>query len=643
MAAIVQSWNEDEWKRQLKKRFDNARKYRETFEAQWRSNIQIINQPSGRPSDQFNLTFDSLIELESGEVDSGDSEIGINYAFKYVRFWHSQMSANPPSVVPRPRSSDPTDRRKADSADRIVRFLNKDKDLGEVVDQMNNAMLLLGTGYTKAVWDSNSGDTYDFNDETREVTMTGDHLVYSPATEDVWLDPDARRKSDVRYIIERITMPADEAKFLFPDKADTIASIADKNKEGIFRSLMNKNEVMPGQNLIEIFEYYEKALPINGMAGRYAKFLEDGTPLKVGKNPHFKARLPYKILTYVDVPNQVYGKSVVEYVARPQEMLNKLHSSILDSIQAHGVVRFMMHESNEIEDEAISNSSWDWLKYSGDREPHFANPPALMQDMWKFEQTLVQGIQELFGVNDSMMGIQKREQSAVSQQTSIEAGTLLHRRLFKKYAKCVEEIYEDMLGLVRENWDEPRTVLVLGKEKAFEAADFKGADIAGGFDLDVAYGASLPLDPNAAREQLMLLMPALKEAGMSMKMILSRFKLSELESLLDRNELAADRQREIFEEMIARLDEGESAYIAPAELQEHPAMLEYAYDYVMTAEYKYLPDDAKLLIDRHIKDREALAAKKAPAAPAAPGVQQLPGSPGVEGALPPSVGMPPLG
>jgi hypothetical protein len=396
------------------------------------------------------------------------------------------------------------------------------------------------------------------------------------------------------------------------------------------------------ESKVDIYEYYEKGLPLNGMAGRHVWFLEDGTLLREpGKNPHYKAQLPYHIFTYIDVPNQVYGKSTVEYVARLQQMLNRLDSSILDAIQAHGVVRMALHETTDLQDKNISNSSWDWIKWSGNHEPKFVSPPALMNDIWQFRTQLVTAIQELYGINDSMLGIQRREQSAVSQQTAIEAGTMIHRRLFKKYAGFVEGIYKSYLGLVKENWDEPRTILVLGKEKAFEATDLRGADISGGFDLVVEYGASLPLDPNMRREAIMLLMEPLKEAGMSMKQILSLMKLNDLESMYDRMEMSADRQREIFEEMTANSDKGLAAYIEPRELEEHQGMLEYAYDFVMSSEYKYLEDDAKALIDQHIKDREQLAAGPAQpeaAMPAAPApVSTIPGMPGVEGAQSPVI------
>jgi hypothetical protein len=204
---------------------------------------------------------------------------------------------------------------------------------------------------------------------------------------------------------------------------------------------------------------------------------------------------------------------------------------------------------------------------------------------------------------------------------------------------AIGSIYRDYLGLVKENWDTPRVVLVLGKNKAFEAADLKGADISGGFDLDIDYGVSLPLDPNMRREDIMLLTPLYKEAGMSAKSILQKMKLNDLEGMHDILELARDRQREEFDEMIANYREGTPIYIAPKEIQEHQGRLDYAYEYVETGEFKYLEEPLQELIYRHIKDREALVqAQMAPpeGAPAQNAVAA--GMPGVSGAVSPEVG-----
>lgn len=638
--ARVASWSSEDWSKNLKQRLDSARKYRELFEPQWAENRNTIHNSRGRETNQFNLTFDNVVELESGKPDAGDSEVGMNYAFKYLRFFHSQLSANPPSVIARPASSDPVDRRKADAADRLVRYAIKNLDMQEVVDQATLNTLLLGTGWLKIIWDPDQGDVFDFNEQTSEVTMEGDISCYSPQTEDVWIDPDAKRFSDVRYIIERISMPLEQGEFLFPDQREALRNNT-LAKADDMKSVLETNPAVEPEQRVIIFEYYEKGAPVNGMAGRHARFLEDGTILGTpGKNPHYNTHLPYHIFTYLDVPHQVYGKSTVEYVAHLQAMLNRLDSSILDNIQAHGVVRMAVAETTEIQDSAISNSAWDYIKYTGSQPPAFIPPPSLMQDIWQFRTQLVTAIQELYGINDSMLGIQRREQSAVSQQTAIEAGTMIHRRVFKKYAMFAESIYRQFLGLVKDNWDTSRTILVLGKEKAFEAADLKGADIDGGFDIVVEYGASLPLDPNMRREAIMLLMEPLKEAGLSMRQILRMMKLNDLDAVYDRLEMAGDRQREIFEEMIMRFEQGIEAYIPPEDLEEHKGMLEYAYDFLVTSEFKYLKLEIKTLIRQHVKERERMAAQGPEQAPMAPGVLPA-GMPGVGGAQPAQMATPP--
>lgn len=125
---------------------------------------------------------------------------------------------------------------------------------------------------------------------------------------------------------------------------------------------------------------------------------------------------------------------------------------------------------------------------------------------------------------------------------------------------------------------------------------------------------------------------------MSAKQLLKMLRLNEIETGLDRLELAADRQREIFERMRARWAEGEgdAAYIPPKDLREHAGMLEWAYDYIMTSEFEALEPEVKELIERHVREREQLVANQA--APAAPNEGLPLGLPGVEGAAPPAIG-----
>ena len=263
-------------------------------------------------------------------------------------------------------------------------------------------------------------------------------------------------------------------------------------------------------------------------------------------------------------------------------------------------------------------------------------PPIVPELMQRYKV----GMDDMAGVNESMFGQQSRETSGFSMQYATNQGNMIRRRLFNKYVLFVEEIYNSYLKIINKKWEIPRTIKVLGKEKAFEAVDIKGSDIDGGYDLVVEYGASLSLDPTTRREEILTLMPLFEKAGVEPRQMLNMLKLNELSGMYDTLQLASDRQREIFEEMIAK-----GIYIPPEELQDHKNMLTFAYYYLMTTEFKYLEDSDKMLIRRHVKDREMLAAQGAGGAVLGSG--NPPGMPpqGPAGGLPPLPGgaIPPAG
>lgn len=633
MPRIIKAPTADELKSRLAERLKWAKKLREGVERQWKLNSEMTDSPSGTVDIPATVSFSSRAEL--GDDLDANLYIGTNYIFKYVRFLHSQLSANPPSVVISPTSADSEDKRRADAADRILRHVRENKNFQEVVDQCTLKVLKKSIGWVKVVWNPDKGDIFDFNEETREVLMEGDLDIYSPATEDIWIDPDARRWEEVKYTFERMYLSKEEAMFRFPDAGEIIEG----NLERIRKNMEITDRAEIFEPKIEVFEYYEKGTPLNGGMGVRAYILEDGTLLeRPTKNPHFKSGLPLKPLTYIDQEENLYSKSVVEYAAPLQDYLNRMDSAILDNVQTHGAVRMYLPGGTDIDVDSITDEPDMIIRGTGAQAPHFINAPNLMPDIWKHRQVTVEGIQELFGINDSMLGIQKREQSAVSQQTAVEMGTAVHRRLFIKYAMFVESVFRDCIGLIKENWDEPRMVLVLGKEKAFEAAQLQGSDVAGGFDFKVEHGTSLPLDPNARREFLLLNMPLFKEAGVGAREILRLMKLDDVGGAFDRLEMAADRQREIFEEMEMHWRKGNPMYIPPEPMEDHLGRLEWARSYLETSEFKYLPDGLKELIRQHIRDRMALSAQET-ASTADPNVMPA-GMPGVGGAQAPSVGGP---
>lgn len=661
------TWDLGRTEAEIVKRYKQASDSRASLEDRWSRNERAIYSHSGASNlADIQTNLESAFNVGFAGVDQSNVDVNMAYTFKNFRMIHAQMSANPPAVAMRPTSSDQDDHRKADAADRVARWALRHYKLQEKADQQNLHCLLYGSGFLKTVWDSTRGDIIEYNEQTEEVKLEGDIEVSVPFTWNIFLDPDAKSWDEVKYVFERVYMDYDEACQRWPDKLDILkqAKLEESN-----RNVRGKDSNLGDQhyNVVELLEYWETGLPTNGYLGRYCvttiggKVIEPCRPSpfrfkKAGAVSRIELRddipdevkerlieklpeqasLPYHLITDIDIPNMPWGKSFVEYAAPLQENLNRIDTAVLDNIQANGVARMILPEATEISDDSLSNSPWDVVKITGNQPPYFMSPPQLMPEMTNTRELHRQAIDEVCGVNEAMFGQQSREQSGASMQYATNQGNMIRRRLFNKYTLNVESIYKAILNLVRKHWTIERTIHVLGKEKALEAVDLKGADIDGGYDVVGEYGITLSLDPITRREEILTMQPLFEKAGVPPRKMLELLKLNELEGAFDRLALAGARQKEIFDYMIAT-----QTYVAPKKYRDHENMIAWAMDYFMSAEFESLPEEIQQLCEQHIEERGQLAAQESapPAAPAgtAPQAGPAPMAPVTGPGVPPGV------
>lgn len=662
MGIKVTSWNDELASVNIMKRFRDAQAQRQPFEQRWLKNEQAIYATSTLASMNFMTTsLEASYNTAMPGIDQSGADVNVAYTFKNLRFLHAQMSANPPSVVMRPTSSDQDDHRRADAADRVVRWAIRHYDMQEKVDQLSLHALLYGTGILKTVWDGSKGDIVDWDEKEGTVKLEGDIDISVPFTWNVFVDPDARTWKEVKWVIERVYIDYDEAIAKWPDKEEILKASKVTRDSSIQHAATRQSNLSHDRfNSVELLQYWETGLPTNGYLGRFCvissgggvvegcrpspfrfrhpgaarKLQESGYPdevveAKLKKTPE-QAILPYHILTDIDVPNVVWGRSAVEYAAQLQDNLARLDTAVMDNIQAHGVARMVLPDTAEAQVN-ISNSPWDVIKISGNQPPYYTEVPQLMPEMVSTRMNLIQGINDVMGVNDAMFGVQKRETSGTSMNYATNQGNMIRRRIFNKYVLVVESIYKAILKLVCKHWPVNRTIYVLGKENALEAVDLKGSDIDGGYDIVGEYGVSLSLDPMSRREEILTLQPLFEKAGVPTRTSLKLLKLNELEGMYDRLALAENRQKEVFDEMIAT-----GRYIPPEDLMDHENMISWALEYFMTQEFQSLEQQLKELCKQHIRDRVQVAAQEkaaltGPPPGATPG--PVPGvpSPGPEG------------
>lgn len=627
----VKIWDAAEAKRQLKQRLTDSISHRSNLEYKWTESEHTVFTTRGFGTTRNGIN-DSLVEsfnLGLEDVDNSNVESNVSYAFRNLRFLHAQLSANPPSVIARPSSPDPSDREKASAADKLVRHAIRTYTMQEHIDRSSLSCLTYGTGFLKTIWDSGKGQILKYDKESGEIVLTGDFDFSTPAVWDMYLDPDAEYWDKVRYVFQKVIIPYEEAIFRWPSKSkllekSRVEGQRSSNYDTGYSSAINQQKY----DSVELYEYWEKGLPTNAYAGRFCICTKDGDQVEELRSNPFKfvstesidrlktegyteeqleeevaalprlAKLPFHIFTDIDVPNSVWGKSFLEYVAHLQENINRLDMTTLDNVAANGATHLVLPEGSEVADDSLTNSPWDVLKISGSQPPHYMAPPQTMPDLHILRDRFKSGLDDVCGINDSMFGTMRRETAGTALQYATNQGNLIRRRLFNKYVMFVESVYKGYLNLIRKHWSTPHVIKVLGEENILEAVSIKGADIDSGFDLQVEYGASLSLDPMTRREEIMTLMPLFEKAGTPPRVIMQLLRLNELDGMHDTLKLADDRQKELFEIMTEK-----QVLIQPEDYQDHDNMIAYALRYFMTAEFNNLPSELQDLCREHIRLR----------------------------------------
>jgi hypothetical protein len=440
MGTKLITWDNEKTEMEIRKRFKHAQDSRRKLEDSWIRNEACLYNISANAgmANALQSSLENSFQTGMPGIDGSIADVNTAYTFKNLRFIHAQMSANPPAVAMRPTSSDQEDHRKADAADRVARWAMRHYLLQEKVDQLSLHTLVYGTGFVKSVWDSSKGDIVDFDEERDEIQTEGDITVSVPFVWNIFLDPDAHTWEDMKWVFERIYMDFDEACARWPDKIDQLKEA--KVTESRNSANSKESRLQDARyNAVELLEYWETGLPTNGYLGRYCittlsgqvvepvrpsphRFRKAGTVSRLEgreipdevKEARYKklpeqANLPYEVLTDIDIPNLVWGRSFVEYAAGLQDNLNRLDTSVLDNIQAHGLARMILPESAEVSDDSLGNSPWDVIKITGNQPPYFMSPPTLMPDMSSSRNNYISGINEVSGVNEAMFGQQSRE------------------------------------------------------------------------------------------------------------------------------------------------------------------------------------------------------------------------------------------
>ena len=535
-------------------------------------------------------------------------------------FLHSKLSISDPQIVMKPLNSDMKNHRAAQNAQIIVEHI---KEVTRMAEELQKGPYLdtciKGNGVCFVGWDGDGGEVEaealdgEFDVTKDEIKMTGDYILRNVRPECFYVDPSAS-------ILEKNANYCFELEFKQFNELAVCADIAEENLE-IIKEEMNSEESLAlirkhvndkiskeSNTIVPIFHYWEPHRAWNGMLGSHVIFVCSKEPKIILRenNIYHHGRLPYAMLTDIDIPNTVYGMSRVLYGLPLMEAVSQMFSQVMANVELHGNIRLLLPEGS-LNEEATSNNPYKVLftNPATGGEPKLLTPTHVTTDIWRFEEILRQELSKIYGMSEFSQGQIPRELSSYAVQIAIEMDDKFRIRLFNKKKEFIKNIYEMLLSATKQYVRTKRMLKIVGSTKISDNVFFDGSDLEGDYGISSDYGMYLPVDPAARKQQILELIKTniLKDAGVDMKKIISVLisgDVLEVKDLIEKSKQVQDKEN---------LDLLTLIKVPVQSWHEHEGHLESLADFMSNIEFENMPMNVKMHVDAHKQEHVMALAK----------------------------------
>lgn len=554
---------------------------------------------------------------------------------KAVLFLHSKMCISDPIVTATPRKQDSSTKKAARYAEGYIKYAKDHTGLQENIESgayLNTC--IYGTGVTFIGWDPNGGEfplevtEGEENPEDIQIKMEGDYDIRNVNPKKWFPDSNATNYEEMNHCFEEVESPKEEAFYIFnaPEKQEIL-------RTAIAGGVNTTSDNPETRSTVTLYHYWERGRPWNGFLGCHAIFVNPESPklLYRGPLPFKHKKLPFSVITDVDIPDNVMGMSRIIYAYQVQMCINNLITMVMNNASLFGTAKYLTPEGSLSDDADNDPSVIGTFNPATGGKPEFFRPVNVTPDVWKGYDILKQYINNVYGMNEFSQGQIPRELSSYAVQLALEMDDKYRIRLFNKKKLFLRNAYQTLLAVTRQYMTDSRRLHISGVEEFQDDEYFKSSMLDGDYELCVEYGAYIPVDPAARKQQILEFIKSgfFKEAGGDMKKAASL--LIDGSMITVRDVIGQARRRQQAE--ISRLIKGERVNVEPWDRDEdHAAEIE---DFCGSAEFELLDREIQLAVWDHGEAHvQALAEKIAKGQEGAPPEEGAPPG-GPEGGLPP--------
>lgn len=503
MNARIISWTKD--------KYQVCKAARQNFERQWYINIAFY---LGRQNV-------SLFPLNNAASSAGATRLYVppvpywrsrpvfNLIKPAIRTELAKLTAQKPTATIVPSSNDEKDMYAAQAGEQLWESVYRDKKLKTIFRQSMMWCLTTGNGFVKTYWDPNKRSGTEtapegLNLPPEKLPPNGD-FCFEAITPFHLYFPDMLCDDieDQPFIIHCTTKTVDWVHLNYPGLQVTpnVMEASDLMNDS-FLNLVGANQSR--NNAVLCYEVWIKPgnvefMPNGGMftiVGDNVVQMEEG--FSYAHNQY-----PYAHVKHIPA-NRFYGDSVIVDLVPIQREYNRSRGQIIENKNRMGHVQIIA-QKGAVDAAKITTEPGQVVQYNLGFQPPVAVPPVnlppyIMQEI----DRLRMDFEDVSGQHDISKG---QTPPGVTAATAISFLQEQDETMLSATFQSIEDAYEKIgyqtLCYVKEYWDVPRIVKVVGTDGQFNGMVFKGADIRTNTDIRIEAGSSLPTS-KAARQALLM-------------------------------------------------------------------------------------------------------------------------------------------
>lgn len=479
---------------------DSAKKYRQPEERQWYMNLAFL---LGYQNIRW---IPELSKFRAGG-DPNDPPHRKRYVgnkiLPNVMRGVGKLTRNRPIPVVIPATSQDNDRNKARVSEKVLAHLYRLLKMQGLNQELFMNMFIYGSAFKDHLWDPTAGKKISEEDNIGEVAVE----VLSPFS--ILVPPGSRDMADVNKLVKLKSRSLDWIRERYPvwgPLVEAESKAGETSAETELRNLIqnpaysyeDKGMSNKKEGFCTVKEYRQapcKDYP-NGLLVVVAnKIVLESHDLPFQYFIDNK-RLGIVKYDFIKIPDKFWGVSPITDAIPPQIEYNKTRSIVHEHknifkgkwiiAKGHGI------KSVSPDNETGEVIVYDEKKAANAPPPHQSSPTPLPSYLENDIERSIQDIQDTFSQHE----ISKAQTPAgitsgvalevLAEQDDTPYGPIVHR-----FEECESEAAMYLLNIVKEKYDEPRQLILVGENKEIQVQDFiKSEDMP--TDVIIQPGSALP-------------------------------------------------------------------------------------------------------------------------------------------------------